>query len=291
MATKVIYRFALTGGGTALDGLDGGSISDGDVAFVFAANTSYQYKYDDDSGVAESSPEIIAPDSGTTDGRWILQIVYTGGLVDLVAETLNLTGAGTALDVDNDANVDGNVTVGGILDASGGVADDTYLHTQFCLMIRKNSSGVLQHAITSSGNPGTTTNSPSAQRIMAGATCAYTDTPTLSGGGVGDFSSGVGLYDNGTAEMLIFDTGIALKSHLQMTAKVNLVWNVSTPETLVTSSYAQNIQVVGDASAQIRPALMLRRFVSGSSPSYIDFTSLAANDVVYINIDMWAPAQ
>ena len=77
MATKQFWPAdARTGGGTnALDSIDGDDVSDGDVAFVVAANDEgiYIYKLDADSGASEADPNIIAPDSNAGDKRWILQ--------------------------------------------------------------------------------------------------------------------------------------------------------------------------------------------------------------------------
>ncbi|MFA6100464.1 MAG: hypothetical protein WC750_06385 [Patescibacteria group bacterium] len=78
MANKIYYsKTTLTGGGaTALDSIDAAGLVDGDFANVIVgappASVHYLYKYDADSAVAEASPGIIKPDTGTTDGRWIL---------------------------------------------------------------------------------------------------------------------------------------------------------------------------------------------------------------------------
>jgi hypothetical protein len=75
MALVTIYhRAALTGGGaTALDGVDGASLIDGDRAFVMAGNVFYAYLLDADSGAGESSPAIISPDTNAGAKRWIRQ--------------------------------------------------------------------------------------------------------------------------------------------------------------------------------------------------------------------------
>jgi len=81
MADKVIYwsKTALTGGAAgALDSIDGTALQDGEVAHVWMSNVLYIYLLDVDSGAAESSPAIIAPDTNAGDKRWILQSYYSG---------------------------------------------------------------------------------------------------------------------------------------------------------------------------------------------------------------------
>jgi len=71
---KNVYGFiALTGGGQgALDAIDGADLKDQDYAFGPVAGTVHQYWLDVDSGLAESPPDIIAPDTNAGDKRWIL---------------------------------------------------------------------------------------------------------------------------------------------------------------------------------------------------------------------------
>lgn len=68
------YKFtALTGGGAgALDAQDGAGLGDGDIAMVMLTSSGYIYWYelDVDSGEAESSPNIIAPDTNAGLKRW-----------------------------------------------------------------------------------------------------------------------------------------------------------------------------------------------------------------------------
>lgn len=76
----VYVKTALTGGAAgALDSIDGAGLVDGDLAFVFTSNVFYTYRLDDDSGAAESSPSVIAPDSNSGDKRWLLQNSYNVG--------------------------------------------------------------------------------------------------------------------------------------------------------------------------------------------------------------------
>jgi len=73
--TKYVYiKTALTGGGLdALDGIDGANLVDGHVAYVYMNGIKYEYILDADSGAAEDSPNVIAPDTNAGDKRWILQ--------------------------------------------------------------------------------------------------------------------------------------------------------------------------------------------------------------------------
>lgn len=93
MADKVIYwsKTALTGGAaTALDSIDGAALQDGEIAHVWISNVLYIYLLDVDSGAAESSPAIIAPDTNPGDKRWILQSYYSGSgtlYTDHIAES------------------------------------------------------------------------------------------------------------------------------------------------------------------------------------------------------------
>ena len=86
MASKVVYaRTALTGGSSvALDNIDGAVLADGDFALVMYGGNFYSYVLDDDSAAAESSPDVISPDSNAGDKRWILQNAIPGGVNVLI---------------------------------------------------------------------------------------------------------------------------------------------------------------------------------------------------------------
>jgi len=74
MSNEVRGFIALTGGTAgALDAIADADLTDQDYAFGVVAGVQHCYWYDDDSGVAENSPYVIAPDDvGEGDGRWIL---------------------------------------------------------------------------------------------------------------------------------------------------------------------------------------------------------------------------
>ena len=73
------YKTGLTGGAaTDLDGIDGAGLSDADAAVVYDTSKAYFYLLDDDSGAAESSPDVISPDTNAGTKRWILQVTDPG---------------------------------------------------------------------------------------------------------------------------------------------------------------------------------------------------------------------
>ncbi len=74
MANNIYGAIELTGGGAgSLDKIDGVNLNDGDAAVVITQDgNSYFYTLDATSGLAESSPEIISPDTNAGDKRWIL---------------------------------------------------------------------------------------------------------------------------------------------------------------------------------------------------------------------------
>lgn len=91
---------ALTGGGDgALDSLDGSLLKNGDFAVVVlpTSNTTYIYTLDEDSGAAESSPDVIAPDANAGDKRWVLTTYGTALTPGSDAANLNYLQAGTGM--------------------------------------------------------------------------------------------------------------------------------------------------------------------------------------------------
>ena len=111
MATAY-HRQVLTGGGaTALDAIDGDLLSDGDFCFVFDGTDFYCYRLNATSGAAESSPNVIAPDTNPGNKRWILQTVQgvaSGAITPPSGEELaaNLfTGLDSHIDTDADHDI------------------------------------------------------------------------------------------------------------------------------------------------------------------------------------------
>lgn len=73
MAKNLYWAYILTGGETgALDKIDGSILNDLDAAVVIKLGYALFYSLDADSGAAESSPDVIAPDTNPGDKRWIL---------------------------------------------------------------------------------------------------------------------------------------------------------------------------------------------------------------------------
>ncbi len=69
------YRRTLLTGGTAsaVDGIDGDLLNDGDICEFYSVSDTFDtYRLDADSGAAENSPWIIAPDTNPGSKRWIL---------------------------------------------------------------------------------------------------------------------------------------------------------------------------------------------------------------------------
>jgi hypothetical protein len=78
MPVNFYPRLSLTGGvAGSLDNLDGATLADLDIAMVGQMGVDAKfYILDADSGVAESSPDIISPDLNPGTKRWILLGVY-----------------------------------------------------------------------------------------------------------------------------------------------------------------------------------------------------------------------
>jgi len=64
------------GGADALDLFDGADLNDDDRAIVSNGGKFYFYRLEDSSGAAESSPDIISPDSNAGNKRWLLEGIY-----------------------------------------------------------------------------------------------------------------------------------------------------------------------------------------------------------------------
>lgn len=72
MAKNMYWKTGLTGGGGQdLDGIDGANLNDLDGAIVITAAGFYIYTLDADSGLGESSPDRIVPDSNPGTKVWI----------------------------------------------------------------------------------------------------------------------------------------------------------------------------------------------------------------------------
>ncbi len=87
--SKIVYiKTELTGGGaSALDGISGTILADGDMAFVNTGGGTdgieYIYILDADSGAAENSPKVISPDNNAGAKRWILQRISKEALYNV----------------------------------------------------------------------------------------------------------------------------------------------------------------------------------------------------------------
>ena len=69
---QVFFRWGLTGGAaTSLDAIDGANLVDGQPAFVAYNGKIHFFIVDEDSGAAESPPDVVAPDTNAGNKRWI----------------------------------------------------------------------------------------------------------------------------------------------------------------------------------------------------------------------------
>lgn len=85
MANNFYAAIGLVGGGIgALDNIDGTALADGDAAIVQTDGTVYFYHLDATSAAAESSPNIIKPDTNAGDKRWIKQSVSGASTPDYI---------------------------------------------------------------------------------------------------------------------------------------------------------------------------------------------------------------
>ena len=84
MAKSVYIKTGLTGGSatTDLDGVDGNKLVDGDVAFVYTGGKKYEYLLNATGGAAESSPNVIVPDTNPGTKNWELQSIVSASLVE-----------------------------------------------------------------------------------------------------------------------------------------------------------------------------------------------------------------
>ena len=74
MAYNFYGAVSLTGGATgSLDSIDGTSLISGDGAYVITSTGFYIYYLSAASGAAESSPDVVSPDTNAGNKRWILQ--------------------------------------------------------------------------------------------------------------------------------------------------------------------------------------------------------------------------
>jgi hypothetical protein len=131
--TELFFATGLTGGGdNNLDGIPSANLADGDAAIVTVKGTGvYFYTLNATSGVAESPPDVIAPNDaagGTADYRWIMCSAYgsnikfhdgilhadNGGTIDWIN-----TGAGTQTTAGTDDNIVTEQYAKEVLDARG----------------------------------------------------------------------------------------------------------------------------------------------------------------------------
>ncbi len=86
-AASKIYGFtALTGGGSgALDAIDGTALQNQDMAVGVVGGISYTYYLNSTSGVSESSPLVIVPDTNPGTKRWVRGSITNDYTVDALS--------------------------------------------------------------------------------------------------------------------------------------------------------------------------------------------------------------
>lgn len=67
----------------SLDSIDGTNLATGDGAYVITSTAFYIYYLDAASGAAESSPDVISPDSNAENKRWLLMFEGTPDMADV----------------------------------------------------------------------------------------------------------------------------------------------------------------------------------------------------------------
>jgi len=103
----VYVRQALTGGAAdALDGIDGASLLDNDMAIVTVSEISYIYRLDDNLGGGESSPRRILPDTNPGTKAWVLQkICVDGATIAGGTNTFSIVNGSASLTVSAGASI------------------------------------------------------------------------------------------------------------------------------------------------------------------------------------------
>jgi len=128
MPIKSYRRTLLIGGSdSALDGISGAILADGDICSVYLSGTEnlYFYRLDSDSNLPEDSPNVITPDDSPGSKRFILQEIYTktdlfelGDIVSIGNYNNNLSTAINTIDsitvilvINTEISLTDNVTV------------------------------------------------------------------------------------------------------------------------------------------------------------------------------------
>lgn len=113
MANPYVFEFsALTGGASgALDSLNTTSLEDASHAKVDTGSVVYFYVFNSSSSTAESSPFVIAPDTGT--GRWLLSGICDASVLYIDSANnrvgINNTVPSVDLELGDDADADTSI--------------------------------------------------------------------------------------------------------------------------------------------------------------------------------------
>ena len=118
MSNNFYGATSLIGGGSgALDKIDGADLVDKDAALVVTSTKMYIYFLDATSGAAESSPDVVVPDTNAGTKRWILSNIDGSSVVmgRVVGSTFS-----TAQDMQNVFHSAGWVSGGAVTDDGDG---------------------------------------------------------------------------------------------------------------------------------------------------------------------------
>ncbi len=81
MAKNFYFTWGLIGGAAGdLDDIDGTNLADGDGSICCIDGNTYSFHLDATSGAAESSPNVISPDTNAGTKRWILQTIVSADI-------------------------------------------------------------------------------------------------------------------------------------------------------------------------------------------------------------------
>jgi len=229
---KNIYGFiALTGGAQgALDAIDGAALDDQDMAIGVVAGVVHQYWLDIDSGAAENSPYVIAPDTNAGDKRWILTSInkLTGDLDANNHSINNLSG------IDGILPIGGDGTAGRILRmAYLQILDGTNASTIKCTVVNRWNGDAIAETdnISKNATTGHFTLSEDGKELRIEAS-GLTGNVVMAFGAWWSYTIGTAVYnldvaaDSNDILLKIRDTGGAVQDFTALTDSGNMFINI-----------------------------------------------------------------
>lgn len=186
----------LTGGGTgALDKIDGAALVDKDIAEVTVkGDKTYSYVLNATSGAAESSPDVIIPDTNAGTKRWILTGYFipdasatVKGSVELATDAETVTGT-DATRATTPASVTAKMSAPGpIGDVTAGSGAFTTVTATTPIAVAQGGMGAASHTdggviLGSGAGAVTTTARPTTGELLVGSTSGDPVITTLTAG-------------------------------------------------------------------------------------------------------------